>query len=83
VAEGRLDVSCERGAYPPVGTGDVFGEIALLDDVPRKATVTARDEGLLYALDRESFLCAVSSHAAACASARRVASERLVRVPVG
>jgi hypothetical protein len=82
VAEGELDVSCERGAYPPVGVGDVFGEIALLKDVPRTATVTARDECLLYTLDRESFLCAVSSHASATSAARRVASERLARVPV-
>ena len=82
VAEGRLDVTCERGAYPPVGAGDVFGEIALLQDVPRTATVTARDDCLLYALDRESFLCAVSSHASATSAARRVASERLARVPV-
>ena len=83
VAEGRLDVSCERGAYPPVGAGDVFGEIALLQDVPRTATVTARDECLLYVLDRESFLCAVSSHASAAGAARRVVSERLARVPFG
>jgi MFS family permease len=83
VAEGRLDVSCERGAYPAVGAGDVFGEIALLQDVPRTATVTARDDCLLYALDRESFLCAVFSHSSAAGAARRVASERLARAPVG
>jgi hypothetical protein len=83
VAEGRLDVSCERGAYPPVGAGDVFGEIALLQDVPRTATVTARDDCLLYALDRESFLWAVFSHASAAGAARRVVSERLARVPFG
>jgi predicted MFS family arabinose efflux permease len=83
VAEGRLDVSCERGAYPPVGAGDVFGEIALLQDVPRTATVTARDDCLLYVLDRESFLWAVFSHASAAGAARRVVSERLARVPFG
>jgi MFS family permease len=82
VAEGELDVSCERGAYPPVAAGDVFGEIALLEDVPRTATVTAREDCLLYALDRESFLCAVSSHVSATSAARNVASERLARVPV-
>jgi CRP-like cAMP-binding protein len=83
VVEGCLDVTCERGDYPPVAAGDVFGEIALLQDVPRTATVTAREDCLLYALDRESFLCAVSSHASAAGAARRVASERLARVPVG
>ncbi|HET6868447.1 MAG TPA: MFS transporter [Solirubrobacteraceae bacterium] len=83
VADGRLDVSCERGAYPPVGAGDVFGEIALLQDVPRTATVTAREDCLLYSLDRESFLCAVFSHASAAGAARRVVTERLARIPVG
>jgi CRP-like cAMP-binding protein len=68
-----LDVTCERGAYPPVGAGDVFGEIALLQDVPRTATVTARDDCVLYSLDRESFLNAVSSHVSAASAARRVA----------
>jgi predicted MFS family arabinose efflux permease len=82
VAEGRLDVSCERGAYPPVGVGDVFGEIALLQDVPRTATVTACEDCLLFVLDRESFLCAVTSHASSASAARQVASERLARVPV-
>lgn len=83
VVEGRLDVSCAKGAYPPVGSGDVFGEIALLHDVPRTATVTAREDCLLYALDRDSFLSAVSSHASATSAARRVATERLDTVPVG
>ena len=82
VARGILDVSCEQGDYPPVGAGDFFGEIALLEDVPRTATVTARDDSLLYALDRESFLCAVSGHAFSTCAARRVVSERLARVPV-
>jgi hypothetical protein len=82
VADGLLEVSCERGAYPPVGAGDGFGEIALLQDVPRTATVTARDECLLYALDRESFLCAVSSHPSAANAARTLASTRLASVPV-
>jgi MFS family permease len=82
VAEGLLDVSCERGVFPPVGIGDSFGEIALLQDVRRTATVTARNDCLLYALDRESFLCAVSSHTSAASAARAVASTRLARVPV-
>jgi MFS family permease len=82
VAEGVLDVSCERGVYPPVSAGDAFGEIALLQDVPRTATVTARDDCLLYALDRESFLCAVSSRTSAASAARAVATTRLARAPV-
>jgi MFS family permease len=82
VAQGLLDVSCERGAFPAIGTGDFFGEIALLQDIPRTATVTARHNCILYALDRESFLSAVSSHAFSARTARDVAFERLARVPV-
>jgi CRP-like cAMP-binding protein len=82
VADGVLDVTCERGAFDPMTTGDAFGEIALLGDVPRTATVIARNDCLLYALDRESFLCAISSHTSAGCAARAIASTRLARVPV-
>jgi predicted MFS family arabinose efflux permease len=82
VVEGLLDVTCERGAFPSVGAGEFFGEIALLHDVPRTATVTARDDSVLLALDRESFLLAVAGHAYSTRSVGRVAAERLARVPV-
>jgi CRP-like cAMP-binding protein len=41
ILEGIADVRRDTRLLPPLGPGDFFGEIALVTDVPRTATVTA------------------------------------------
>jgi hypothetical protein len=59
------------------GAGDFFGEIGLLRDVPRTATVTAIEDTVLQALDRDDFLAGVSGTGDARAAADDVVRRRL------
>jgi MFS family permease len=75
VADGELEVT--NGVRATAGRGDFFGEIALLRDVPRTATVTATTRSRLYALERDDFLAAVTGHSAVRSAGDTVVSERL------
>lgn len=55
------------------------GEIALLRDVPRTATVTATVPSVVYQLDREPFLAAVTGHAPTREAADAIVDQHLSR----
>ncbi|MFL6039065.1 MAG: MFS transporter [Gaiellaceae bacterium] len=80
IGAGELDIDAD-GRHSTVHEADYFGEIALLHDVPRTATVTALVDSSLYTLQRDHFLAAVTGHAAAHAAGRKVAEERLAVRP--
>jgi MFS family permease len=82
VAEGEVEISEGGFTVSQLSAGGYFGEIALLRDVPRTATVTAKTRVVLYALDREDFLAAVTNHAPSAEAAEEVVSSRLAGVPV-
>jgi MFS family permease len=58
------------------GPGESFGEIALLHDVARTATVRTTEETRLLSLERDQFLLAVSGHRRSHQLARAVVDER-------
>ena len=60
VESGGVTVSKDGRVVASLGPGDYVGEIALLRDVPRTATVTAAVPSVLQALDRRHFLPAVT-----------------------
>jgi MFS family permease len=83
VAAGDLDVSVDGSAVRTLHAGDHFGEIALLREVPRTATVTARSEADLYVLDQDEFISAVTGHATSAKAAEAVVSQRLATARTG
>ena len=75
VADGALEVT--NGVRAEARRGDFFGELALLRDIPRTATVIATTRSRLYALERDDFLAAVTGHSAVRAAGDAVVEERL------
>jgi len=77
VEEGELAVRVDGRETGTLGRGDYFGEIALLRDVPRTATVSARTDALVYGLDRDEFIAAVTGHTDSAEAADAVIAKRL------
>ena len=67
-------------ALPPLGEGEYFGEIGLLERIPRTATVVASVPSKLLRVDGEEFLEALTT-ASASMSLLEGARVRLARTP--
>jgi MFS family permease len=76
VREGEVEIDVD-GRTSVQGPGSYFGEIALMRDVPRTATVRAHGPVELYALERDDFLGAVTGHAESREAADSVIGARL------
>jgi MFS family permease len=77
IDSGEAVVSVDGETVNRLGRGGYFGEIALLRDVPRTATVTAETELSLVALERDEFIAAVTGHAPCAEVADAVIASRL------
>jgi hypothetical protein len=76
IESGTLGVTIAGRSVGTLAAGDGFGEIALLRDGVRTATITALEDGRLYALDRGPFLAAVAGFEPAAAAAEALVAAR-------
>jgi MFS family permease len=77
IADGTATVGVDGEEKARLARGDFFGEIALLRDVPRTATVAAIEPLRLYALERDDFIAAVTGYAPSRDAADSIVSARL------
>jgi MFS family permease len=77
IESGSFDVMVDGTLVRTLHAGDAFGEIALLHDVPRTATVRAVDDGVVWALDQEEFLATVTGQPQVSTAAHALSAERL------
>ncbi len=77
IVSGAADVLRDGHPLARLGPGDGFGEIALLRDVPRTATVTAAGPLTTVVLHRDDFVPAVTGNLGAAAAAAVLTADRL------
>jgi MFS family permease len=77
LASGRTRVTSDGDERGALGPGDSFGEIALLRNVPRTASVIAVGPVTAFALDRDAFCAAVSGDRRSFRAAEDVVEHRL------
>jgi hypothetical protein len=76
VDAGAFEIVRDGARIDTASEGGYFGEIALLHDVPRTATVRAIADGAVWALDQEEFLATVTGLPQAARAAHKISAER-------
>jgi hypothetical protein len=77
IASGEVNIDVDGIPVRTLGPGDSFGEIALLHDIPRTASVLALTPVELLALDRHHFVETVTGQPAAVEAAEAVIHSHL------
>ena len=77
IAEGSATATVDGQPMRRMAPGEFFGEIALLRDVPRTASVVADEPLRVRTLARTEFLCAVTGNPDSARAVGAVAADRL------
>ncbi len=80
IVEGQAKVTLRKKKLATLGPGQFFGEMSLLDQGPRSATVTAETPMTVYVLDVRSFSTMLDKHPAVARKILRGLAQRLREV---
>lgn len=77
IIDGTADVKRDGMKLATLGPGTVFGEMSLLDQEPRSATVSANTDMRLYSIDARAFSKLLDQHPAVARKILRVMAQRI------
>ena len=77
ILEGRINILVGNTVVETAGEGGIVGEMALIDDAPRAASVVATTLCRLVAVDRKRFHSLVQSNPAFATHVMKVLADRL------
>ena len=77
ISDGEVEVQVDGAVRRNQHAGEFFGEIALLRDVPRTASVSAVGPVTVLVIDREEFLAGVGGHRRSAHAAETAVRDRL------
>lgn len=77
ILDGKADVEIGGKQVATLGPGDFFGEMALIDQGPRAATVTAGSDMEVAVLDPREFVSLIDEHPAVARKILKVMAGRL------
>jgi CRP/FNR family transcriptional regulator, cyclic AMP receptor protein len=80
IVDGEVEVTKNGKRLATRGGGEFFGEIALLEEIPRTATVTARTPVRLFVLTRRAFRQLIRDNPGIERKVLRALARRLVQV---
>ena len=77
VLDGEVEIQIETGIVENLNTGEVFGEMALVDSEPRSATAVAKTDCRLAVIDEKRFLFMVQETPFFALDLMKILTERL------
>jgi CRP/FNR family transcriptional regulator, cyclic AMP receptor protein len=74
---GKVEIRAGGRLLQTIGAGELFGEMALIDDGPRSATAVVLEDARLVPVDRGEFTHLVQEHPTFAVSVMRIMADRL------